>query len=88
MRGGILFSFVASIALVGCGGSGSETPWPREPSGPALGPSGENAPTPTVVNEAASPEDGEEPGKSERPADNTEAESAPANPRGKRDAGP
>lgn len=28
-----------------CGGTSSETPWPVEPSGPALGPSGEGDPT-------------------------------------------
>lgn len=78
MRGGILISLVASIALGGCGGSGSETPWPREPSGPALGPSGENAPPPSVVNEA---EDGEPPATSEQPEPTKE-------PQGKRDAGP
>lgn len=86
MRGGILFSFVASIALGGCGGSGSETPWPREPSGPALGPSGENKTAPSVVNEAASPEEGEEPAKSEDT--NAGAESEPRTPPSKRDAGP
>jgi hypothetical protein len=32
------------VALAsGCGGSSSETPWPAEPEGPALGPSGETA---------------------------------------------
>src|SRR5690348_1309330 len=38
---------VATIAVllsVGCGGTSSETPWPVEPMGTVLGPSGESAP--------------------------------------------
>ncbi len=42
-------------ALVACGGSSSETPWPVEPYGPALGPSGESAPASSVDNEAEPP---------------------------------
>ncbi|MDI1477085.1 hypothetical protein [Polyangium sp. y55x31] len=32
------------LSLFGCGGSSSETPWPAEPEGPALGPAGETSP--------------------------------------------
>jgi hypothetical protein len=31
----------AVLGLVGCGGSSSETPWPREPDDVDLGPAGE-----------------------------------------------
>jgi hypothetical protein len=45
------------LAAAGCGGSSSETPWPAEPEGPALGPAGESAPanTPEDTPEAAPP---------------------------------
>jgi hypothetical protein len=77
MRAGI---FLLLAALSGCGGSGSETPWPIEPTGPALGPSGETKPT-SVVNET---EDGEDPAKSEV----AEQAKDPPSPRVEKDAGP
>ncbi|WP_438017058.1 hypothetical protein WMF18_40730 [Sorangium sp. So ce315] len=33
-----------SLLLGACGGSSSETPWPAEPMGPALGPADEASP--------------------------------------------
>ena len=38
------------LALVGCGGSSSESPWPREPENLDGDPSGENAPTNNVID--------------------------------------
>jgi hypothetical protein len=32
---------VLALALLGCGSSASETPWPAEPEGKLLGPAGE-----------------------------------------------
>jgi hypothetical protein len=37
----ILF-MLAAAALLGCGGSSSETPWPVEPEGATPGPAGES----------------------------------------------
>ena len=79
MRAMILrwFSMVALVAA-GCGGSGSETPWPVEPAGPVLGPSGESSRPQNVTVEpgardkSAADEDTSEPdagaAKSERDA--------------------
>lgn len=66
--------FVAVLAFGGaaCGGSSSETPWPVEPKGAALGPAGES--TDTDAAEAM-----------ESPEDSREDESAP---RQKREAEP
>lgn len=51
--------FVSAFAA--CGGSASETPWPVEPKGTALGPAGES--TNTDIPEAAeTPEDSAEEG--------------------------
>jgi hypothetical protein len=45
MRFGLNLAIVLALALSasGCGGSSSETPWPAEPEGKTLGPSGEKA---------------------------------------------
>lgn len=63
MRPGNLLPFLIAIAIssaLGCGGSSSETPWPREPEGPALGPAGESAPAGAPAEApAAPPEDAE-----------------------------
>jgi len=45
MRMRLLFALPLLVtALLGCGGSSSETPWPAEPEGPTLGPAGETSP--------------------------------------------
>jgi hypothetical protein len=41
----ILCLCLAGAALVACGGSSSETPWPAEPENAALGPAGESGAT-------------------------------------------
>lgn len=56
MRPGILLLPLAVFAL-SCGGSSSETPWPAEPEGPALGPAGEGAPSDAPTDEAEPPAD-------------------------------
>ena len=43
--GTLLLPFVLLLLPTACGGSSSETPWPAEPSGPALGPDDEADPT-------------------------------------------
>lgn len=56
--GTLLSSLLIAIALssaLGCGGSSSETPWPREPEGPDLGPAGESAPASAPVEAPAEP---------------------------------
>ncbi len=42
MRLRSLFALIVPL-FFGCGGSSSETPWPAEPEGPALGPAGETS---------------------------------------------
>ncbi|XXX76568.1 hypothetical protein WMF30_53860 [Sorangium sp. So ce134] len=49
MRPGTLLLPFA-LLLGACGGSSSETPWPAEPQGPALGPTDEAAPEPIDAN--------------------------------------
>ncbi|MCC6556522.1 MAG: hypothetical protein IT372_26485 [Polyangiaceae bacterium] len=72
MRSGILLVPFALLALC-CGGSSSETPWPVEPEGPALGPAGEGAPRgpldePEAPGQEAAPdEQGAPPGEPEAP---------------------
>ncbi|MEO7329289.1 MAG: hypothetical protein ABI193_11965 [Minicystis sp.] len=39
----LLGSFLILASIAACGGSSSETPWPVEPEGPALGPAGEGS---------------------------------------------
>jgi hypothetical protein len=51
----ILGACLLGAALVACGGSSSETPWPAEPSNAALGPAGEAAPGAVI---AADPDAG------------------------------
>ncbi|MDC0679419.1 MULTISPECIES: hypothetical protein [Sorangium] len=52
MRSGTLL--VPFILLLGaCGGSSSETPWPAEPRGPALGPTDEASPEGPADSNAA-----------------------------------
>ncbi|HVK63367.1 MAG TPA: hypothetical protein VM694_02775 [Polyangium sp.] len=46
------------LSLFGCGGSSSETPWPAEPEGPALGPAGETSPGELDDIRSASPDAG------------------------------
>ena len=38
-----ILAMLASAALLNCGGSSSETPWPVEPEGATPGPAGESA---------------------------------------------
>lgn len=52
---------VLALFFAGCGGSASETPWPVEPQGAALGPAGENT-------EGADPDDGAVTNEREDPA--------------------
>jgi hypothetical protein len=37
-----ILAMLAAAALCSCGGTSSETPWPTEPQGAALGPAGES----------------------------------------------
>jgi hypothetical protein len=37
-----ILAMLAAAALSSCGGTSSETPWPTEPQGTALGPAGES----------------------------------------------
>lgn len=61
-----ILAMLAAAALLSCGGSSSETPWPVEPENAAPGPAGESAAarnddteTPAeVTDERESPEDG------------------------------
>jgi hypothetical protein len=55
-------------SLGACGGSSSETPWPVEPEGAALGPSGEAAPAGAAVAEAPAATDGGAPRQETRDA--------------------
>jgi hypothetical protein len=41
----VVTASLTAFTLLGCGGSSSETPWPAEPEGKTLGPSGETAPS-------------------------------------------
>ena len=57
----------AACSMAGCGGTSSETPWPVEPVGPTVGPSGETAPPGTpddLEGEAIAPEETGEPNPS------------------------
>ena len=61
MRPRNLLTLPLLLALAACGGSSSETPWPAEPQGPALGPADESAPAGRLdaapeVDEGAAPE--------------------------------
>jgi hypothetical protein len=44
----ILCVCLFGAALVACGGSSSETPWPAEPENAVLGPAGESSATPVI----------------------------------------
>jgi hypothetical protein len=52
---------ILAVLLVACGGSSSETPWPVEPQGAALGPAGESV-------EGSDPDDGAVTNEREDPA--------------------
>src|SRR4051812_31711559 len=52
---------VLAVLLAACGGSSSETPWPVEPQGAALGPAGESV-------EGSDPDDGAVTNEREEPA--------------------
>jgi hypothetical protein len=56
MRPRILLMSALLLAPAACGGSSSETPWPAEPQGAALGPADESAP---AGSSTATPEVGE-----------------------------
>jgi hypothetical protein len=61
MRPRPLFFVAMLLAVAACGGSSSETPWPAEPQGPALGPT-EEGPKPTSPNDPPeAPQDDESP---------------------------
>lgn len=57
MRSGVVLVLLVMASIAGCGGSASETPWPREPEGAVLGPAGELGPEgePANVGEGAAP---------------------------------
>lgn len=57
MRSGTLLLLAFAVLALACGGSSSETPWPREPEGPALDPAGESAPASTPIDETELPAD-------------------------------
>lgn len=46
------------LVLAACGGSSSETPWPAEPRGPALGPADESSPTEAATDAPEAVDDG------------------------------
>ncbi|WP_231864568.1 MULTISPECIES: hypothetical protein [Sorangium] len=52
MRSGTLL-LPFTLLLGACGGSSSETPWPAEPRGPALGPTDEASPDGPANSSAA-----------------------------------
>lgn len=63
----VLLAATACLAIAGCGGSASETPWPVEPVNADVGPTGESSARPGA-NEA------------EPPPPATSAPAAPAKP--------
>jgi hypothetical protein len=60
----LLGSFLIFASIAACGGSASETPWPVEPEGPVLGPTGESSARP-----AAGPADRPDAGRPENRAE-------------------
>lgn len=64
------------LLLPACGGSSSETPWPAEPQGPALGPDDE-APPPGMATPPPAPQ-------TPRAPENEGGDGAPAEPRDQR----
>lgn len=65
MRSLLLALSSSLLLLAACGGSSSETPWPAEPQGPALGPEDEASPP----GAAATPRVPENEGGGEAPAE-------------------
>jgi hypothetical protein len=61
-------SILAISSLSACGGSASETPWPKEPAGRHVGPAGEALPGGNVVDVKTLPIDKryEKPGASDK----------------------
>ena len=76
-RGILLFSFLSALLTLGCGGSSSETPWPREPEGPALGPAGESGAAEAPADEPAGAPERPPPEEGAGDADQEEAPAAP-----------
>jgi hypothetical protein len=56
-----LFALTAPLALVACGGSSSETPWPVEPVNADMGPAGESSARPAANEPGAPAPSGEAP---------------------------
>ena len=78
MRSGAVLVLLVVASMVGCGGSASETPWPREPEGAVLGPAGELGPEgePANVGESAAPAEPRGEGAADPAGDGQKPESA------------
>ncbi|AKT36243.1 hypothetical protein [Chondromyces crocatus] len=77
MRSGILLVGLLALSGLGCGGSASETPWPRVPDDAEIGPEGEETPDRPIDTADGAPSKASE----EEPASREQAEPSGAAPR-------